>query len=88
MKIIIGYRKPLHSDKLISLYNLKYTMSILFLSLFKKRIYHHTLSYQAKKYLENFYNPESVIHITHGIELVNYLDNGKKKKRNNILDFF
>ena len=87
VKFIIGYRKPLHSEKLISFYNLKYRMSILFLSLFKKRIYHHTLSYQAKKFLEVFYNPESVIHITHGIELNKYLDNGKEKKRNDLLDF-
>ena len=87
VKFIIGYRKPLHSEKLISLYNLKYRTSILFLSLFKKRIYHHTLSYQAKKFLENFYNPKSIIHITHGIELEKYKNNGKEKKRSDILNF-
>ncbi len=86
-KFIIGYRKPLYSEKLFSLYNLKYRISILFLSKFRKRIYHHTLSNQAKKFLENFYDPKSIIHITHGIELENYLDNGKEKKRNNLLNF-
>jgi len=86
-KFIIGYRKPLHSDKLLSLYNLKYRLSILFLSLFKKRIYHHTLSHHAKIYLENFYDPSKVFHIIHGIELSKFVYNKIKKKKNNKLKF-
>ncbi|MHA1756045.1 MAG: glycosyltransferase family 4 protein, partial [Promethearchaeota archaeon] len=66
--------KPLFSDKVISLYNLKYRFSIKFLSLFKKTFYHHTLSFYAKKFLENFFVPNKVIHITHGINLNNYID--------------
>ena len=47
-KYIIGYRKPLYSKKLFSLYNLKYRVSILLLSLFKKKFYHHVLSHHAQ----------------------------------------
>ena len=36
VKFIFGYHRPLHSEKLFSLYNLKYRLSILLLSLFKK----------------------------------------------------
>ncbi len=84
---IIGYRKPLYSEKLFSLYNVKYRLSILLFSLFKKRFYHHALSKQAKKFLEKFYDPKKVYHITHGIELDKFYDEGKQKKRKNLLNF-
>ncbi|MFX1379809.1 MAG: glycosyltransferase family 4 protein [Promethearchaeota archaeon] len=86
-KLIIGYRKPLYSPKIISLYNLKYRSSLLILSLFKKRIYHHTLSYYAKKFLENFFPQEKVIHIIHGINLEDFIDSDLTKKDNEILNF-
>ena len=86
-QFIVGYRKPLHSDKRFSLYNFKYRLSILFFSLFKKRIYHHTISLHAKKFLDNFYDPDKVFHIIHGIELENYVGNALKKKENNTLKF-
>ncbi|MFW9882214.1 MAG: hypothetical protein ACFFG0_54825, partial [Candidatus Thorarchaeota archaeon] len=38
-KFLIGYHKPIHSEKRFSLYNFKYRASILFYSLFKKNIY-------------------------------------------------
>ncbi|MFX1310991.1 MAG: glycosyltransferase family 4 protein [Promethearchaeota archaeon] len=85
-KLIIGYRKPLHSDKLFSLYNIKYRCSILLLSLFTKRIYHHALSLNAKKFLDKFYSPEKVVHIVHGIDLEKYTEE-KKEKSTNILKF-
>jgi len=86
-KFIIGYRKPLYSEKLLSLYNLKYRLSILLFSIFKKNIFHHTLSSSTKRFLDQFYNPNSVIHITHGIKLENYTSDGKEKKNNDILNF-
>jgi glycosyltransferase involved in cell wall biosynthesis len=86
-KLIIGYRKPLHSRRLFSIYNLKYRASILLLSVFKKRIYHHALSLHAKKYLENFYNPEKVTHITHGIKLDDFKDDTLSKKKKDVLNF-
>lgn len=86
-KFIIGYRKPLYSEKLLSLYNFKYRLSILFFSLFKRRFYHHTISYHAKKFLDNFYNPKKVIHIIHGINLKFYKDKEIKKRKNDTLKF-
>lgn len=86
-RFIIGYRKPLHSDKLFSLYNIKYRLSILFFSLFKKRIYHHTLSKSAKKFLDLFYDPNKVIHIVHGIDLNKYKDDFFKAKSREVLKF-
>lgn len=86
-KFIIGYRKPLHSDKLFSLYNLKYRISLLFLSFFKRNIYHHALSKNAKKYLENFYNPKKIIHIIHGIKLNKFTSAESKKEPENKLKF-
>ncbi len=72
VKFIIGFRKPLYSDKLLSQYNLKNRISILLFSLFKKRFYYHTISEHAKKFLKNFYKPNRIYHIIHGIELENY----------------
>lgn len=86
-KFIIGYRKPLYSEKLLSLYNFKYRLSILFFSLFKRRFYHHTISYHAKNFLDNFYNPKKVIHIIHGINLKTYKDKEIKKIKNDTLKF-
>ncbi len=71
-KYIIGFRKPLQSDKFISLYNLKYRFSILLFTIFKKKFSIHTISGHAKKYLKNFYEPQRINHIIHGVELSNY----------------
>ena len=87
VNFIAGYRKPLYSKKLISLYNIKIRLTILFFSLFKKRLYHHTISHNAKKFLENFYNPSKVFHIIHGIELENYSHKDIIKKEEAILNF-
>lgn len=86
-RFIIGYRKPLHSDKLFSLYNIKYRLSILFFSLFKKRFYHHALSKNAKSFLDKFYNPNNVIHITHGIDLNQYKEDFFHDKSKDKLKF-
>ena len=86
-KYIVGYRKPLHSDKLFSLYNLKYRLSILFFSRFKKNFYHHSLSKNAKTFLDKFYDPEKVIHIVHGINLEKYSNNNVEKERKELLKF-
>ncbi|MFW9818091.1 MAG: glycosyltransferase family 4 protein [Candidatus Thorarchaeota archaeon] len=86
-KLIIGYRRPLYSKKIFSLYNLKYRISILLLSLFKKRVYHHALSHYAKEFLQNFYSPEKVIHIIHGIGLDNYKNSDLKSKQREVLNF-
>ncbi len=80
-KLIIGYRKPLYSKRIFSIYNIKYRASLLLLSLFKKRVYHHALSIHAKKFLQNFYQPESVTHIIHGIKLDDYVDSEEEEKK-------
>lgn len=77
-KFIIGYRKPLYSGKLFSLYNLKYRLSILLFSMFKKRIYHHTMSLSAKRFLVKFYGTERVFYIVHGIDLTKFMKETKK----------
>jgi glycosyltransferase involved in cell wall biosynthesis len=79
-KYIVGYRKPLNIKKRFSIYNLKYRTNILILSLFRKRFFHHTLSKHAKNYLEKFYEPKKVFHITHGIDLERYKQIDVKKK--------
>jgi len=86
-QFIIGYRKPLHSEKIISLYNLKYRLSILVLSLFKKRFNHHALSKNAKAFLTNFYDKKKVFHIIHGINLDDYKGDNFSKKNNDFLNF-
>lgn len=86
-QFIIGYRKPLYSEKIISLYNLKYRLSILVLSLFKKRFNHHTLSKNTKAFLTNFYDKKKVFHIIHGINLDDYKGDNFSKKNNNLLNF-
>ena len=86
-RYIIGYRKPLYSEKLFSLYNLKYRLSILFFSLFKKRFYHHALSHNTKKFLSQFYNPKHVVHIIHGIDLSKFIDDAFAFELNEVLKF-
>jgi glycosyltransferase involved in cell wall biosynthesis len=86
-KLIIGYRRPLYSQKVFSLYNLKYRVSILILSLFRKRVYHHVLSHHAKEFLQKFYSPDKVIHIIHGIGLDNYKDSDLSFKKRDVLNF-
>ncbi|MHA1724311.1 MAG: glycosyltransferase family 4 protein [Promethearchaeota archaeon] len=86
-QFIIGYRKPLSSEKIISLYNLKFRLSILVLSLFKKKFNHHTISRNAKTFLTNFYDENKVFHIIHGIDLDDYKGDTFSKKNNKHLNF-
>ncbi|MFW9942102.1 MAG: glycosyltransferase family 4 protein [Candidatus Thorarchaeota archaeon] len=85
IKFILGYHKPFVSEKLFSLYNLKFRISILLFSLFKKGFYHQTISIHAKKFLENFYNPDKVIFVVEGLNLDIFFNDNLKKKRNPIL---
>ncbi len=84
-KFIIGFRKPLFSERIFSLYNLKYRISILLFSLFKKRFYFHTISYHAKKFLENFYKPDKVFHVIHGVELNGFIKDSIDKRASETL---
>ncbi|MFX1500557.1 MAG: glycosyltransferase family 4 protein, partial [Promethearchaeota archaeon] len=86
-KFIIGHRKPLHSNKLFSIYNLKIRISIFLFSLLKKRFYHHTISYHAKKFLENFIPPDKITHIIHGIELENFIKEDEEEQQEETLNF-
>ena len=86
-KLIIGYRKPLFSKKLFSIYNLKYRISLLLISFVKKRVYHHALSFNAKKFLQKFFPNKKVIHIIHGIKLDGFIDSDLTKKQKNVLNF-
>ncbi len=86
-KFIVGFRKPLTSDKFLSLYNLKYRFSILLLTVFRKQFYIHTISHHAKKFLDNFYNPNRVNHIIHGVELEDYQQSETNEKSKDILNF-
>jgi len=86
-KFIIRYNKPLSSNKILSLYNIKIILSILLFSIFKRNFYHHTISKHIKKYLDRFYNPSNVIHIIHGVELDNYKNNAIEVKSQEILNF-
>ena len=85
IKFILGYHKPFVSEKLFSLYNLKFRISILLFSLFKKNFYHQTISLHAKKFLENFYNPKKVIFVVEGLNLETFFNDKFEKKRNPIL---
>jgi len=87
VKFIVGFRKPLTSDKFLSLYNIKYRFSILLLTVFRKQFYIHTISSHAKKFLENFYKPNRVNHIIHGIELEDYQQSETNEKSKDILNF-
>jgi len=86
-KFIVGFRKPLTSNKFLSLYNIKYRFSILLLTVFRKQFYIHTISSHAKKFLENFYKPDRVKHIIHGVELENYQQSETNEKSKQILKF-
>jgi len=87
LQFIIRYNKPLSSENFFSLYNIKIILSILLFSIFKRNFYHHTISKHAKKYLDNFYNPNNVIHIIHGVELEDYQHDETNEKSKNILSF-
>ena len=87
IKFTIGYHKPLHSEKKLSLYNLKNRISILFFSLFKKNFYHHTISLHTKKYLENFFDRKKISFLIEGLELDKFADNNLEKKREDVLKF-
>jgi len=86
-RFLIGHRKPLYSEKLFSIYNLKNRASFLLFSIFKKRFYHHTISYHAKKFLENFISSNKITHIVHGIDLYDYADDSMVKKQDQKLNF-
>jgi glycosyltransferase involved in cell wall biosynthesis len=86
-KFIVGFRKPLTSDKFLSLYNIKYRFSILLLTVFRKRFFIHTISNHAKKFLENFYKPNRVNHIIHGVELEDYQQSETYEKSIDVLKF-
>lgn len=85
--LIIGHRKPLFSEKVFSIYNLKNRISILLFTVFKKRILHHTISAHAKIFLEKFFSQNRVVHITHGVELDNYYNNFSIQKSDDRLNF-
>ncbi|NVM36982.1 MAG: glycosyltransferase family 4 protein [Candidatus Lokiarchaeota archaeon] len=87
IKCVIGYHKPLHSEKKTSLYNLAYRINILFFSLFKKNFYHHTISLHTKKYLENFFNQEKISFLIEGLELDMFTEDDIEKKRDDSLKF-
>ncbi len=87
IRFIIRYNKPLSTENLLSLYNIKIILSILLFSIFKRNFYHHALSKHAKKYLDKFYNPNNVIHIIHGINLDDYKGDSFSKKNNTLLNF-
>lgn len=82
IKFILGYHKPFVSEKLFSLYNLKYRISILLFSLLKKNFYHQTISLNAKKFLENFYNPKKVFFVVEGLNLETFFNDKFEKRRN------
>ena len=71
----------------IFVYNIKIKLSILLFSVFKRNIYHHTLSKHTKRFLDKFYNPNNVIHIVHGVDLSKFKDVASNLKVNNILNF-
>ncbi|MEJ2249428.1 MAG: hypothetical protein P8Y97_07195 [Candidatus Lokiarchaeota archaeon] len=66
-KFIIGHRAPLYSQRIFSLYNFKQRISILIFSFYKEKFFHHTISFHAKKFLENFFPPRNIFHIIHGV---------------------
>jgi len=86
-KFIIGHRKPLYSERVLSLYNLKYRFSILAFSLFKKRFHHHTISNHARNFLEPFFTSDNITHITHGIDLEKFSEVTAVKKQDEKLKF-
>jgi len=85
-KFIIGFRKPLSSNKIFSLYNIKYRFSILLLTIFRKRFFIHTISSHAKIYLEKFYCSNRVKHIIHGVVLEGYKQDEINEKSQDILN--
>jgi len=87
IKFTIGYHKPLHSEKKLSLYNLTYRLCIMFFSLFKKNFYHHTISLHTKKYLENFFDRKKIFFLIEGLEFDKFTDNNLEKKREDVLKF-
>ena len=86
-KFIIGFRKPLSSSRIFSLYNIKYRFSILLFTIIRKRFYIHTISKHAKIYLENFISPERINHIIHGVEIEDFKLDENAEKSHDILKF-
>jgi glycosyltransferase involved in cell wall biosynthesis len=86
-KFIIGFRKPLFSEKLFSIYNLKLRIVIILCKIFKKNVFLHTISQYAKFYLRNFINPKRVYHIIHALDLSNYMNIKPDVKEKSFLTF-
>ena len=86
-KIIVGHRLPLYCEKKISFYNVRLKISFIILSIFKKRLYHHTISFRRKKYLEAFYDPGKIFHIRHCVELEQYISENIRTNERDILKF-
>ncbi|MFX0000792.1 MAG: glycosyltransferase family 4 protein [Candidatus Hodarchaeota archaeon] len=72
-RFIISHRMPLYSFKKHSFHNLRLKISFILFTIFKKRFFHHTISYRRKKFLEAYYKPNKVYHIRHCIELDQFL---------------
>jgi len=87
IKFTIGYHKPIHSEKKLSLYNLVYRTCILFFSLFKKNFYHHTISLHTKKYLEHFFDRKKIFFLIEGLEFEKVAETNLEKKREDVLKF-
>jgi len=87
IKFTIGYHKPIHSEKKLSLYNLVYRNCILFFSLFKKNFYHHTISLHTKKYLEHFFDQKKIFFLIEGLDFDKFADNSIEKKKEDVLKF-
>jgi len=89
-KFIVGHRLPLYSKKRLSLYNIRLKISFILLSLFKKRLFHHTISFRRKKFLESFFEQDKIFHIRHCVEIDRYMQNNEKeykRNKNNNLKF-
>ncbi|MFX0039698.1 MAG: glycosyltransferase family 4 protein [Promethearchaeota archaeon] len=72
-RFIVSHRIPLYSFKKHSFHNLRLKISFILFTIFKKRFYHHTISFRRKKFLEQFYKPEKIFHIRHCIELDEFI---------------
>ena len=84
---IVGHRLPLYSSKKFSFYNIRLKISFIILSFFKKRLYHHTISFRRKKFLKYFFVPSKIYHIKHCVELEQYISENIKATKSDILKF-
>ncbi|MFX0001872.1 MAG: glycosyltransferase family 4 protein [Candidatus Hodarchaeota archaeon] len=86
-RFIVSHRIPLYSFKKHSFHNLRLKISFVLFTIFKKRFYHHTISYRRKKFLEAYYKPDKVFHIRHCIELNKFLQDFEAIDQDNCLKF-